>query len=820
MDMIEGNLTIAEDRILSLEACIHNNSGNKVTKWALHALFFFEAELKLENFVKQRRRWNNGTAAGYFFLVRDCWSKIWLEGESTHRLPICYFCWPMWQIAVTLMVFCELFKYLVVAVTPSIFIIGLHLSLTQPWVFGAGSKPYHATFSSSGGSPAATDDDYDEQRLDQQVYVSGFTAAYVLLYVYFAISHTKNGDPRKDRDFQGWTFMLAILSNALIMCFSFTGIAISVGQGITSFAKDWKANLGNELPESGVKEVLERVNKNFQADEIPGLGVGLNVEEAYEVLLQQHTHTKATKLSDAGVVIHQFDEINKLGYPWIPCAKGGECEQYSLVVQLEDTSWYDLSKIDKHFEGGFLSTSLISKPLSMMKNSESGYVGIVPLFSSGANAARDVGTTPGGIVLKSKTVDGWMDKAFKCAYPMDGGTMTRLSTGATPRKGAPLEDEASPGCGCKLINDRTNMLTPKTCNNWCTAQKPDKTPLYNDTLSRTDPQHPWLCAWKPSELDQMLKQEPHAPRFKSNEFVLDSDEYVKNIENHIDAFFYPVNDLSCPEKTCQKYVANAHRDFLKKYNTYVPLLKLDRLNLETPFSEGDTHLADKTSDLGELVAKKSYFVVFFPLAFVLFPIFVTIISAITATIEKGTHNIQREWTGVWLMCTRFIPYYLFLPTMIAWFGAYAIARSSDLKWGNRPDSTESSGEVIETARILVGLGVTINLVLSAVSIYMTANSTYVAVMVFVVLFCSVFEMSISLVYFLFNLATVFPRYCGKSKRMQAVPETPPLMSKGGESVQDQYQQLDDGNDPQAPRIKRQFKSEQPLSTLRENDEEI
>jgi hypothetical protein len=31
MDMVEGNLTIAEDRILSLEACIHNNSGNKAS---------------------------------------------------------------------------------------------------------------------------------------------------------------------------------------------------------------------------------------------------------------------------------------------------------------------------------------------------------------------------------------------------------------------------------------------------------------------------------------------------------------------------------------------------------------------------------------------------------------------------------------------------------------------------------------------------------------------------------------------------------------------------------------------------------------------
>jgi hypothetical protein len=141
--------------------------------------------------------------------------------------------------------------------------------------------------------------------------------------------------------------------------------------------------------------------------------------------------------------------------------------------------------------------------------------------------------------------------------------------------------------------------------------------------------------------------------------------------------------------------------------------------MTTPFSQGSAE-PYPDSFWGSF---KSDFVVCFPLLFVFFPIVVTIISAITATIEKGAHNITREWTGVWLMCTRFIPYYLFLPTMIAWFGAYAIARSSDLKWGNRPDSTESSGDVIATGRILVGLGVAANCILAVLSIYMTNNQT-------------------------------------------------------------------------------------------------
>ena len=52
LDMVEANLTLAEDRILSLEACIHNSSGKAVTKWAPHATFYFEAELSLDNFSR------------------------------------------------------------------------------------------------------------------------------------------------------------------------------------------------------------------------------------------------------------------------------------------------------------------------------------------------------------------------------------------------------------------------------------------------------------------------------------------------------------------------------------------------------------------------------------------------------------------------------------------------------------------------------------------------------------------------------------------------------------------------------------------------
>jgi hypothetical protein len=320
----------------------------------LHPYTPTHAELKLENFVKQRRRWNNGTAAGYFFLVRDCWSKIWLDGKSTHRLPICYFCWPMWQISVTIMVFCELFKYLVVCFTPSIFIIGLHLALSQSWLFGAGTDDARLATTATVGQLSTTNnnnDNFQDARLAQFVYVEGFTVSYVLLYVYFAISHCKDKDPQKDRSFQGWTFMLAILSNALIMCFSFTGIAISVHEGVISFGNDWAASAGHEASEpANIQAIINDINARFRQDPTAGMGVGLNLEESIS-------------LSQAGLVTHQFDSLNKKGMPWMPCM-GDECHSVAeLVITLADQSTqYDLG----HYEGGFSSSCLINKGISKL----------------------------------------------------------------------------------------------------------------------------------------------------------------------------------------------------------------------------------------------------------------------------------------------------------------------------------------------------------------------------------------------------------------------------------------------------------------------
>lgn len=43
-----------------------------------------------------------------------------------------------------------------------------------------------------------------------------------------------------------------------------------------------------------------------------------------------------------------------------------------------------------------------------------------------------------------------------------------------------------------------------------------------------------------------------------------------------------------------------------------------------------------------------------------------------------------SWRSIGRTFKAFLPFYLFLPTLVAWFGTYSLARFSDISWGNRP----------------------------------------------------------------------------------------------------------------------------------------
>eukprot|EP01094_Clydonella_sp_ATCC50884_P021662 TRINITY_DN4818_c0_g1_i1.p1 TRINITY_DN4818_c0_g1~~TRINITY_DN4818_c0_g1_i1.p1 ORF type:complete len:1253 (+),score=304.11 TRINITY_DN4818_c0_g1_i1:1139-4897(+) len=116
-DLTLATLMIAEDRVLSASAVVK-------TKRQCHmglvpdALFYFDREGSIENLIAQRRRWLNGTAAGYYYFTVQDWESIWKCHAPLHLRA------SMW----TLLLF-QLLIYLVVSISPSIFLASIRMAL-------------------------------------------------------------------------------------------------------------------------------------------------------------------------------------------------------------------------------------------------------------------------------------------------------------------------------------------------------------------------------------------------------------------------------------------------------------------------------------------------------------------------------------------------------------------------------------------------------------------------------------------------------------------------------------------------------------------
>ena len=63
----------------------HPDGGNWQTHWVPSTVFYFESEGTLREFVLQRRRWLNGTTAGYLYLLRQ--RELWFGLLRLRRVP-------------------------------------------------------------------------------------------------------------------------------------------------------------------------------------------------------------------------------------------------------------------------------------------------------------------------------------------------------------------------------------------------------------------------------------------------------------------------------------------------------------------------------------------------------------------------------------------------------------------------------------------------------------------------------------------------------------------------------------------------------------
>lgn len=171
--IIENNFKIAEDRILSYFSVFWANVPAKMSVCP-NAEFYFDAETDLVMFVKQRRRWNNGTAAGYIYIVKN--PAIVFKSEL-----------PLYKsLSIFFLFLCQLISCMMINITPSIFICCLYQAVY--W---------------------AVPDAYTDFALYG-------VALYTLYYLFFQFIHIKTM-------YLGWTFFVHIFIG------SFTVILSSVG---------------------------------------------------------------------------------------------------------------------------------------------------------------------------------------------------------------------------------------------------------------------------------------------------------------------------------------------------------------------------------------------------------------------------------------------------------------------------------------------------------------------------------------------------------------------------------------------------------------
>ena len=148
---VEGSLLLAEDRVFSYAVVMTANRQHAYTTFLPNAIFYFEAETESEPLLGQRRRWINGTVAGYIWLLLH-WRMF--------DFNLINFC-RLFLIALQLLV------YAIVAISPCLWALGMHFSLGT--VFEDSNTKYN----------------------DWVVIL------YLLFYILFVYAHTEYRDPKQ-----------------------------------------------------------------------------------------------------------------------------------------------------------------------------------------------------------------------------------------------------------------------------------------------------------------------------------------------------------------------------------------------------------------------------------------------------------------------------------------------------------------------------------------------------------------------------------------------------------------------------------------------
>jgi chitin synthase len=189
--ILQANLNLAEDRVLSYAAVMRTHD-RAYTAYVPEATFYFEAETKPLMLFTQRRRWINGTVAGYIWLLTNP-SIIWTSNLRCWNKPF-----------LTLLLICQVFMYIAVALAPTIFAVSFRWTL--PW-----AQTYFLP---------------NEDRTFADNHISDLIiSAYGLLYVIFVCVHAR---PSQKPAVVSWLVHFVGFINALIMIIIMGSMAVAL----------------------------------------------------------------------------------------------------------------------------------------------------------------------------------------------------------------------------------------------------------------------------------------------------------------------------------------------------------------------------------------------------------------------------------------------------------------------------------------------------------------------------------------------------------------------------------------------------------------
>jgi cellulose synthase/poly-beta-1,6-N-acetylglucosamine synthase-like glycosyltransferase len=181
--MLVGSLLLAEDRILSYAAVLKTTKHYQ-TKYEPNACFYFEAETNPTTLLQQRRRWINGTIAGY----------LWLLGNIGLLLKSKLYFYE--KIFLTFLVFSQIMMFIVMSCGVSILTIGIRYPLMSFFKL-------------------------------QTLYVECIVAGYLLVYVIFVYLHSS---PKRKRKLNTILFDIITILNVFVSILMVLSLVLNVLQ--------------------------------------------------------------------------------------------------------------------------------------------------------------------------------------------------------------------------------------------------------------------------------------------------------------------------------------------------------------------------------------------------------------------------------------------------------------------------------------------------------------------------------------------------------------------------------------------------------------